>query len=575
MDEINRLNGTVLDYNDFDFGPPTPVSVSGQTYNTKVLLTPKTTALLYGQREIFYKRLDLGVILASPEGLVIPDSNTLLSEIIPQINSVFGIGMREEDYVEKTLPLYDPMDSGIVPRVLVEAKSTSYLFIGQHSLALGPVVPDASPLDPALRYFVEMTGYTQVDYMKMLTCFDPHGVVDTGFQFLRNCPTVATVQILRSFLRNDGKLVLNGHFVLSRQNEDDVSPVPFDVQSITVGLDGALIGTSATFLFNANHAIKYSGSLAVEHRYCVDLTITSRSNRLYRYDQSGVLDTAYDAEIGYVPATINLCSNGNLYTTSPVQTGDVGGIPTQHVRIDRLLSDGSIDLDFTPIIITGHGSDIPTTVVQIAPLAGNGFWCLFLPLFGTDITAASPIINGVSLVPTGITAAMAWNPIARFAESGTLVTTFKSVLKDNVASSIYVHAGSGMTSGHRPMVVTSSTAGFLSYKDNPITGFRHRQPLMFDTLANIRLLGGAAYYDQYKWTEAFNVITQPDGKFVSYGKMAVKNLLGGWDTPNNAVGKYKADGSIDGIIFRKPLTDTLSNPIAIAAVHMFQIPSEL
>lgn len=572
MDEINIKNGTNLVSNDFDFSSPVSVIVPNSTVNTKITITPKETTLFYGSKDIFYKRLDLGVILATPEGLVVPGNSTLLSQIIPNINSVFGIGLRTEDYNEQSLPIYGSVNSGIIPRVIVQAKNTSLLFIGQCSLALGPVTPDSAVLDPALRYYLHMSGYTDVDYSKMIVCFDSKGVIDTSFSFLQNTTSVTTVNILRSILLNNGNLVLNGLFILSIFNSGDVSPLAVNCQSITIRPDGSIASYSSTFLFNSNHNVFYTRNTNVPFIYTVDSANNTRVNKIYRYNQVGVLDSTYISALSYVPVTMALSSDGLLYTASSVYDIIINSVLTKQVRIDRLLENGSIDTTFTPVIITGEGVDFPLPVVQIAPITNNGFWILLQPLLGTSVSGSPPVINGVQLVPSGITTAMSFNPIVRFAQSGLMIPTFKSLLKDNLENSIFTFVGSGLNIGTRPLFVTDTAAGFLTYKDNPVTGFTHRQPISFNAIGDVRLLSGPAYFDQYRWISAPNVTIQPDNKFSVHGTLQLKELTGGWGTTVNALGQYNSDGSISRILYSVSLTDTLNNPLSIRSVHLRVLP---
>ena len=574
INEINYKNSTNLLYTDFDFNIPEPVSIFGKNVNTKVMITPKTSSPYTGTREIFYNRLDLGEILTNPVGQVFPENFTKLSEIIGKINTVFGINLKVDDYYDQNLPIYYTSPGGVIPRVNVTAKPESLLFTGSFSLVLGAIAPQAAISAFDLAYYIHNQGYDASSYMNSLISINKDGSTNIDFILFRNVTNIATLVIDKVLLLNNGELVLNGQFELTITEQGNPTPAPTICSSLVLRADGSVKETSQTPLFNANPAIKYTEDKAVEYKYVIDVTNMTKANRLYRYTQNGMLDSLYSATgVTYIPEIISLCSDGKLYTVSPIFTAPLvfnANIPSKQRRIDRLLSNGSVDPSFTSVTISAKGNDSPLAIVEIFPLTSDGFWMLFQPLYGVAITSTSPVINGISLVPGGINVAHAWNPVVKFAQNGQYDTSFKSLLKNNLDSSIFsIAGGNSLNVGDKVLSCSSTKACFFTMKSNPITGYEHRQPIAFNAAGELKTLSGDQYVQQYRWVEATQVIVQPNKYFLTYGKITTINPLGGYSTVSNAVARYKEDGSVDNVIYRQPVQDTNGGVFSIKEVLMY------
>lgn len=569
FDEINFKNSLALDYNDFDFGAPETHTQQGSTHNTKVIITAKSNSGFYGQRPVYYKRMNLADLLVAPTGLVLPATESTLHQLLPKINEVFGIGIRVEDVVDRALPVYGSLTGGIVPRILVEAVAGSILFIGSFNLALGPVEADLSNTLSIIRYYIHLTGYPMLDFAKALQAIDENGNADTSFNPFGNCTNITTLDITRLIIRHDQTINLNGLFRLT-YTLGGVSFV-IDCPNVVMSRTGAIIRHSSLNKFNAN-SVRYVSQPNIPFKYVIDQLNTDIPNRVVRYATNGILDTVWSCDLTYIPTTLSMGTDGLIYTASPVLDVVVGSTTVKQVRVDRMDQDGAIDSTFTPVIITAKGAEIPSTITEIFPIVNGGFWLLFLPLYGVGVNSpSSPIINGVAIVPNGVTEAYSWNPIHRFSQTGARVTAFRGLLKDNLDNSILVFPGSNMLSNNRVLFCTAERAGFLTHKDNPVTGYRHRQPIVFDDVANVRLITGPQYANQFRWVEAKNITVQPNGQFIVFGKVSLKLLSGGWGDTNWALGKYNADGSCIDIIFRKPLVDG-ANTITLRTVEMFVVP---
>jgi hypothetical protein len=569
FDKINFKNNTALDYRDFDLSPPEPVEIFGNDANTKIIIVPKLISPFYKTQTIYYKRLDFAEILTNPVGEILPGAFTKLSELLPQINLVFGLNLKIQDIYEQTLPDYSFNSIAGTVRVAVVAKPDSFLFQGNYNLLLGPVPQSVENFPFSLTYYVQTKGFPNSEYFKGLTSINADGTTNAAFSLFRNA-TGVSARIDDVILKNNGELVLNGDFTFSARLGNETVASVITSQAVVIREDGSVKETSPTPLFNKTSLIKLYEHPDVGFKYVIDPTSTSNANAICRYDQNGVQDGGYNpSAIDYKPTLLSVVSDGSLYTVSPIFVAPLasnGNIPSKQIRIDRLLPTGQLDVDFNPVIISGNGADNPLPVAQIVPFVGNGFWMALVPLFGVSVQSVSPVINGIPVVPGGVVEAYSWNPVFRLSNSGQLSPDYNQLLRDNLDKSIFLYAGSGFKIGDSVLSCDEVSSTFLSYKDNPITGFTHKQPITFNSEGKINLLGGDEYVEQYRWEVASNVITEPDGRFVSYGRLAPKLIDGGFGPVSLCIGRYNKNGSVDKLIYKQPASTTLNTALTLEKV---------
>jgi hypothetical protein len=554
LNEINALNNTNLTFDQIEFSLPNVENPVGSNWNTSVQVVGIKGSSYTGAATIYYKRLDLASVLATPSADIIPGNFTLLSELIPTINSLCGINLQASDYFDQPLPAYDPLNLNAIPRVMVTAKSDSYMFYGAYSLQLGVRKP--LPVDTGVTraYYIQVDGYSVTDYNKMFVSVDNNGNTNSSFSFLRNATGITKVNTVNSILLNNDDIALNGSFGFTMNAPGTTTPTVVDASSIILRNDGSVKSFSNTTFVSLGTPITNKN---VPWLYVVDPTIPSNSSHLYRYGQDGVLDSSFNPVIPYTPALVSLCDDGKIYTVSPEFTAPLAtnnNIPSKQVRLDRFTSaglpDGVNPNNALLTILSGNGNSSPITFAQIVPIVNNGFWALMLPVTGVSLAANSPVVNGVPFVPGGIQTASAWNPVVRFAQDGSLFPTPSTLLLNNQPTSIYEPIGSSLTQGDKVLVGDASTVAFLSYKANPITGYVHKQPLLFNDLGEQRLLSGINYKNLYRWSYAQGLMRESNGKLTCFGAFSAIVNGGGWNDFIQTVARYKSDGSVDNLLFQ-------------------------
>lgn len=571
FDKINIRNNTSLNYLDFDLSEPIPVQIFGSTVNTKCTVVPKTASSFYKTQDIFFERLDFSDILSNPAGEIIPNNAATLFELLPQINRVFGINLLHEDVYDTPTPVYDYNSIPGTVTITVKAKPNSFLFTGTYDLLLGPKIEETTVAPFNVAYFVHTQGYSTVDYLRMLTSINSDGTQNTDFSFLRNATDIKNVKIDKVIQLNDGTLVLNGDFTFTARLGSAVVASPVTCKAVVIRLDGSVLSTSAASLFSSDIGMDYYENKAVAFKYVVDTTINPANvNSIYRYGQDGLLDTSFvSTDIKYTPTLLSVCPDGKVYTVSPAFSAPLSvnnSIASRQIRIDRINADGTIDTSFSPVVISGNGSDAPLPVANIVPLLNNGFWMLIQPLYGVATTSVSPVVNGIPSVPGNTVEAYSWNPIFRVSQTGAVNRLFSSSLKNHLDKSVFDYPGSNLSVGDASFIADELSVTFFTQKSNPVTGYEFRQPLVFDNQARIRYLSGVDYEKQWRWVSAKEIIAEPDGKFVSFGKLSVTQIDGSYGPINYCIAKYKKSGAIDNLIYRQPLTTTLG--VALTMVNV-------
>lgn len=559
FDDINLANSTNYDYKEFTVTPPQVYSKLGVKANTMINITPTVIGRYYGNKNLYYYRMNLADILDSETVEIMQTTETKLSELIPKINAAFAINLTSDDYYEQTIPAYDPNNSAVT-RVTVMAKETSYLFYGHFSLVIGsrgtPIVDETGVT--RLIYLLK-SGVTEPNYPNMFTCLNTDGTVNTGFSFLRNASIVNLATINKVLFNIDGTILMSGMFDLTYQNFGDVTPTVVVATFITLDTNGAVLSFNSTGMRSNINVI--ASDKAQSSFYILDKTATGKANCIFKYNKSGAEITTYSSVgISYTPDIIKLAPDGTLYTVSPTY-------PNAKVRIDRLLASGSLDTTFTPIIISNTSVNTVMPVVNIHPVPGNGLWVLLNPSRGVSNNADTPIINDTPLIPSDVNV-YAWNPVLRFRQNGLLEPAFSNLLKNNDANSIYQTAGSNLAIGNHSIVGNAVNVVFFSYKVNPITGYAHRQPIVFDDVGDITLLSGVNYSNMFRWTNSTAIIQQSNGDYLAFGNMLPKLPQDGYGSVISAIGRYSSIGAPIEVLYREDNTGLVDTNVAISEIYI-------
>lgn len=548
LDYINQENNSDLLLDDFVFDTPQSITVTASGKNTKIKLSAKETSTYYGFREIFYKRLNFSDIFNNEKTPLINKTALKLSELIPNINNLYGINLTEDDYIEADVPLFDYSDPDKTRIVTISSKPDSILFTGSYDFVLNSKI--AVPIDDgniSRIFYIHQTGYSSIDYKKTILSITNIGTVNENFSLLSNAITVPTFNVSRMLLKNNGEIVLLGDFTLTYTDSNQISNNVI-AKTLLLNDDGSVKSHYIDFLYNQNLEINYIENSLVEFKYVIDPTLNLSANHVYRYSEDGLLDTTYETTgIGYAPVIITLCNDGRLYTVSP--------IVDKEYRIDRLLPNGELDSTFTTIFVSGIGINNPLTVTQIKPVYNNGLWLLLYPAYGVNINSISCKINGVAIVPEGITAAFAWNPILKFQENGSWNKIFSNLLTNNNDKSIYLTSGSTLKPVDTVLVGDENNITFFTYKSNPVTGFDHKQPITFDYGGKLLPLNGIDYQNQFRWVDCKEVFSQYNNQTIAYGTMILPLTSGGYSEISSCIARYSHNGTSLSLIFRNDNTN--------------------
>ena len=568
VDKINYANGSNILYTDFVFGLPTPYAMAGVDANTQITMTPSAYSNFYGDRTIYYNRMDLGVILNNSAISITAGTNTLLSQLIPAINLAYGINLTSIDYTDQTITPYNPANPDVQASVMIEATSTSLLFTGSYNLNLGPA--PQQPVNGVVRAtYILINGLTTTaGITSNILAIDDNGNALPNFALIRNATSVTTFSINAIHPSTTGTVVLDGTFAFTAAVGSNPSTA-ITASSLVLDPTGTIISYTSTGAYGSTNAAFVAGNPNQAVKYVIDAgtSLGSNSNKVYQYNNVGVINGSWSATgISYVPSILALCDNGNIYTVSGVLPS-----PNQ-VRIDRLLPTGALDTTFTPVIITASTSNGPLIPIQIKPVNGAGFWLVFNTPYGASTAFEIPVINGavLSIAETGALE-HAFNPVFRFAESGSWSTAFQNNLPNNMPNSIFSNTNSNIQTGDHVLAFTGTQVTNFTNRQNPINGYYYRAPITFDTLGNQLTLSGTSYSVQYRWIDARNIVPLSNGKYIAYGQAYLPVNGGGWTVPTPIVGRYQIDGEIDQVLYTQPIVGGVTTP-TIAQVIITETP---
>lgn len=566
MDEINSANQLMLRLDDFVFSAPEPSTLPNVSINTKVLMSPKQVSAFYNSIEIHYKRMDLATIFGNYLAEVDFTTELMLSELIAQFNTVFGINLTDDDYYEQLLPVRDPLMPGAVLSVQITAKPDSYLFMGNYLFQFGPraVVTDT---DAVVRRYYTFTKSNPVNtYCDDLIVLDANGVPDAAFFLLRNARETTQFRVTESFLLQDNSLVIHGSFATMLDLDEDGTYTAGTFGTLILDPSGAVLrafqdrsfGTGSTGINYADKASQWVYFLDTAN------AIADNESQLYRYNQFGVQDITFDpTDLAYVPKMIAFGTSGKFYTVSHTFEGPVasnGNIVGSQIRIDKFNNDGSRDTDFTFIELTMSGLADPLEVVEVKETP-SGLWVALLPTEQTGGLSEIPLINGIGVLDINESDVRAVGPVFKFSLDGEWDRTYKNDLLNNTPETIYVPTLSNVLPGDNVLANAGTGVVFFTHHQNPITGNVHRSPIAFTDKGDLSLLSGDSYMAQYYWTRAKEIAVLSNGDIISWGEAKLRKTTGGWTAPEHVITRYRNNGKPLAIIYRKATGNSLSKVI--------------
>lgn len=553
MDQINVINNINLNHSDFVFSLPIPVTLPLTDINTKVTLTPVIASGYFNARDVYYKRIDVAQLFNNDLIEIIVTTETLLSELIDQINDKYGINLTATDYVDAPLPVNDPLI--LNPTVTVAIRPESYIYVGTGGLILGPRV---RPVDDSgfVRNIAIITDTDEgVGYINEVMMLDTNYQVAGYFDLLRNTVSVDTFQTTKLLALPNGKFYLGGNFEFDAAI--GVSPLQTHIATgLIIDSNGLIEVVSATPLFGAGVSSRYGINRNINSVYLADtdnLVTPTNPQRLYRFNLDGTRDNTFNPTgISYQPVIVRVADDGKLYTVSDEFTAPLVSDPlitAKQIRVDRLNSDGTADNTFSTIYIRSTGLVDVTPVVDILPITGGGGFICLKPIHGLGVTGNYPIVNDIPFVTGGEPTDSSFNPVFRFNQSGGLVTTFKNVLLNNNPNTVMIDHVS-IKENDSVLSFADNKLILLTNRINPLTGHTHRAPVCFNTSGSIINIAPDRIASDVRWSSIVSFNRFSNGKFIIVGQGTRKLANGGWSTAEYMVASYNQSGQLVSVGFK-------------------------
>lgn len=452
IDLINQKNGTALRVQDVEISEPRVFNDNVLKTNTAVTLSSATGSGYFGNRDIFYSRLDIREILESKPLEVQPIIETTLIEFLPAINEAYGTFLKAEDIYDVVIPPYDPLHPNAIRTISLVISPSSYFYIGTFDLVFGTYNNAITEVDGVTRtYLLVIDGYPINRVKESFIALNVDGSANTAFSFLSNVTTINAWTLDKVYRLANEQFVLEGSFsIIYTDGSNNVHDVTNKTQ-ILISETGAVISTSDTKRFVFGDNSKVFDTVGIPFKYFIDPDNPSRDSHLFRYTDAGVLDNTFLPAIDYQPKFIRITPDNKIYSVSNVYDGaDPGNNNqlTKLIRIDRMLATGALDTTFNTIYIR---SSLPTfnppLVTDLCPNDAQGFYLSFASNGGLDSSSNTPVINTVSLVNVDILAqaVYSWSPIVRFEADGELDKSFKTSHNGRRGHTLYEPSGSPIT----------------------------------------------------------------------------------------------------------------------------------
>lgn len=555
---INLRNNTNLDVSDFEIGAPIPCQDAARASNTQVTITPVAGTGFYGDRTIYYDRLDLGIFNTYPAA-TIPINELTLYEYLPVLNALYDLHLTEADVYDAPIPAFDPANPTLRRELPVIAKADSFFFQGSYTFSFGTSNLPLPEMDGVIRrFYLYIDGLSITDVKKSLISLNANGTTNTDFTFLVNATSIDAFEVTRVYRRTDGSFVLNGNFTLVFMDGQGVPRPVSTAKGLLVSATGRVTGSSMFTYFDTPGKSPVYEAVGVPFKYVIDDADLTQQCRLYRFDEQGVTDRSFAPEITYRPEFVRITRTGKIYTISAQFVGadpHNNNLPAKLMRIDRLLPTGSFDPAFYPVFIgVSNATYAVLPIFDLCEMDTGGFSVVFKPVATSNIGSVSPVINGRKILQVDPVnnPLYSWNPVAVFNADGSQNTQFSDSLKSFSSNALYVLDSSLEFKDTSCLYARGNLITFMTYRMNPMTGFSHRQPIQFDLSGALKLLSGQRYIEQYRFVDLKHTLMQTNGVFVAYGVLQTLQASGTYSAPYSAVVVYHADGTIHKTLWRSP-----------------------
>lgn len=567
IDLVNRNNSTQLQVADFSFSIPKWITAPGaKEINTTITLTALPGTGLHGEREVFYRRINLKEHIEVHPATFITQATTL-HEALPDINRTYGLGLTTSDCFNEVIEV---PQNGTRKSFVIHTRSESLLFVGDVAIMVGETpTPDVDAV--TRRHYLVLGNVPVTRSINKFICIGADGRRSTDFVFLSNTKNITQCDISKVVQSVLEGFLVYGSFAFDLVDVDG-GLIPVVAGMLVVDSFGTVKGFRAPGSFDVLPPVIYHHP-AVSFTYAIDSIIGVK-----RYDDSGHADIFYSAELPYLPVMLRVLEDGHLLTVSPMFTGDGPFIPNQKaemLRIDKLLPSGNLDPLFMPITVSTTSIAFQDVIVSdIAGDSDGNIFVLFGQQQGLDTSSPNLVINGKRLIPLDFNpeVSCAWNPVVKFTATGHCDDTFKHILGVYKSQVLY-----GLTPDRIPgpdeqrLIVKNGVVTVFVNRINPITGFLHVQPVQFNRFGDLLLMDGEAYLEQYKWTLFEGFVAQSNGLILAYGEVQTASM-GLYGRPYSSVCVYNANGIVKGVLW-KDFTDTIDSSAVVSQIFILEHPN--
>lgn len=587
---INAANQTNYKSSDFTLSDPIQVKPESDPAITQITMQPTNTSMIFGSTTLTYNRFDISKILSSKQFQILALTEKNLSDIINEVNTDYGINLTSDDFVDIALPVIDQLNPNVTRFVTVTINPNSIMYYGSYNLQLGSRYIEELPVGTTVvKKFIFISGLLLVDYNKTVISINSDGTTNASFNFLINVSDVTSFTADTLIKTNDDNFTLLGSFAF-KFIDPSGAVQSFNGNSFVFNSSGVVTKVSVNRLFDSYPNIAYTQNDKIPYTYVIDQSLannlqsqsyfsssTTPGNGVLRFTNDGKVDPTYcpgnlnTPSINYTPSFIRLTDDGKLYTVSnpltSTEPANIGGV-NNTIRIDRLLSNGEIDVTFTQICITPSIiNNNPLSVYDLFPMLDNGFLLLIQPTYGLDIGVCNPLINGVPLFNEGVTNGfpVSWNNTIKILETGTLDFNFTRPITDVSSNSLSVDRSTTLTGlklldsnttignygslNLRLLSGNGNTFTSFSTKMNPVIAFYNIEPVVFDSMGNIQLLTGNEYKNQFMISSSISVQTDAFDNKISFGLIKTLQSDRTYSQSYGAVFRYNPDGSPDKVLF--------------------------
>lgn len=449
IDRLNAINGLELNPDHFELG--FPIAEAGENYNTYIWVMPVASSAWSSGIKAFYTRLPMPEVMQHAAEVKTNGATTLYA-ILEAINAAYGIYLVEADVFDEVINYSTPGDTASNGTVRIRIRSTSVFFMGEFTIPVNnSVAHGIGTYDEEMLHFLALRPTVGQDTIK---AYNELGEVEANFNYLSNV-TIQQSQIRTMWKRTDGTLIVLGSFQFVHTTELNESTT-YNRKILLLDRSGKAATSSAGNLYGVDFTgLKYVPDFANDRVYVIDVgnEIGGNTSGLHAYTDQGAYDSSFVSGVSAAVRSVAPYED-KLYVTS--QVGDNPPV------LRRLLANGTIDPDFTPVSLTVASAREGIDVSRVA-----------------SITAGE---SGVSIVlslelATGAEAEPAWADWSRNQQPGGIAAPVLHYGHDGSKNTAIGKAHELLTSnrtgaGYQNSIVAnnSSVVMYSAYLVNPTTG---------------------------------------------------------------------------------------------------------